>query len=449
MARTSPAKKTVALLSFGCAKNLVDSEVMLGYLTRAGYRILPDPARADIIILNTCGFIQPARKEAEAALEEAVGLKRKRLANPPLIVAAGCYVERYHQSLAGRYPEVDVWLDVKSFDKVVQAVEARPYRPGQRTFLYDHRTPRLLSTPSTWAYLKISEGCSHRCSFCAIPSIKGPYRSRSISSIVTEVKQLIGQGVKEINFISQDTTSYGRDLGLKEGLVRLLERLIGLPGLGWVRLLYGSPEEVRPPLLEAMRNEKICPYLDLPFQHADPAILKRMGRSLDDRRALRLLERIRDKLPGVVIRTSLIVGFPGEGRREFGRLKRFVQQACFDHLGVFTYSPEEGTPAFSIGDPVPEKVKWRRRDEILSIQAEIATALNRKYIGQRLEVLIDPASDPGQPWPGPVGRSRYQAPEVDGLVLIDPAARELRLRPIEEVEITAVHGYDLQGKIVR
>ncbi len=443
MMQSSPWRKTVALLSFGCAKNLVDSEVMLGLLKQAGYTVLPDPARAGVIILNTCGFIQPAKEEAEAAIRQALRLKQRRGENRPLVVVAGCYVERYKPTLPLRFPQVDVWLDVKNYDHIVHAVEGRPFHPGRRTFLCSHRTPRLVSTPKTWAYLKISEGCSHRCSFCAIPLIKGPYRSRPIHSIVAEGKELCRLGAREINLISQDTTSYGRDLGMKDGLARLLEKLVGIPGLRWLRVLYGYPEEVDLPLLDAMADEKICPYLDLPFQHADPSILRRMRRNLDDRRALRLLERIRAKLPGVAIRTSLIVGFPGEGRREFLRLKRFVQEARFDHLGVFIYSPEEATAAFSLGDPVPEEVKRKRREEIMALQAEISSSINKKYIGQRLEVLLDPmAGQRGEL----VGRGRFQAPEVDGVIRMSASfSRGRSPEAIEKVEITAADIYDLRG----
>jgi len=445
----SPGRKIVALISYGCAKNLVDSEVMLGYLSRAGYAILPDPEKADIIILNTCAFIKPAREEAARAIEDAVSLKDGKKA--PLVVAAGCYVERYKDSLLQTFPGVDIWLDVKDYDKIVQAVEGKPFRSGRRAFLCSHTTPRLLSTPSSWAYLKISEGCSHRCSFCAIPLIKGPYRSRSIHSIVEEAGQLVQLGIREINLISQDTTSYGRDRGLKNGLVKLLERLSSLPRLGWIRILYGCPEEVTARLLDVMTEAKICSYFDLPFQHADPAILKRMGRSMDNRRALALLDRIRSKLPDASTRTSLIVGFPGEGKKEFLRLKNFVREARFDHLGVFTYSPEEGTPAFRLGDPVAEDVKIRRQQEIMAVQAEISLANNQKYLGRRLDVLIEsapPAAALSRPGPVLLGRGRFQAPEVDGVIHVRAAMPPgRRLRSIEKVEITAADVYDLHGVI--
>lgn len=434
------------MITYGCAKNLVDSEVMLGYLRRAGYEISPRSEGADIIVLNTCGFIQPARDEAGEGIERALTLKKRRPDRK--IAVVGCFVERYRADLEQRYPGVDVWLGVRDFDHIVEALEMKPYSRGQRTFLLGRETPRLLSTPSTWAYLKISEGCSHECAFCAIPLIKGPYDSRSIPSIVAEAGGMAERGVKEINLISQDTTFFGRDKRPEGELIKLLRRLIEVRGICWIRLLYGYPEEITPGLLEVMKEDKICPYLDIPFQHADRRLLRSMKRSMDGTRAIRLIERIRKALPDVAIRTSLIVGFPGEGRDEFLALTKFVREARFDHLGVFTYSREEDTPAFVLGDPVPEKEKARRRDEIMALQAEIAASLLRKYLHRRLDVLIDPSSSAGS---GRLaGRTRFQAPEVDGVVEIepgDPAAGPVR--PIEKVEIVSAGVYDLHGIVVR
>jgi ribosomal protein S12 methylthiotransferase len=350
--------------------------------------------------------------------------------------------------LEKRYPGVDLWLGVKDFDHIVEALERRPYGTGLETYLYNGERPRLLSTPSTWAYLKISEGCSHECSFCAIPLIKGPYRSRSIPSIMAEAREIVERGIKEINLVSQDTTYFGRDRGSRGELIKLLDRMVGLRGLRWVRLLYGYPEEITPALLEVMKDEKVCSYLDIPFQHADRRLLKSMKRGLDGSRALRLIESIRKALPEAAIRTSLIVGFPGEGGDEFLRLKRFVEEARFDHLGVFTYSPEEGTAAFEQSDSVPEAEKARRRDAIMALQAEIAASVQRKYLGRRIDVLIDPSASSGKE--GIVGRTEFQAPEVDGVVCVDrPGPRLGPVRPVEKVEITKAGVYDLRGIIVR
>jgi ribosomal protein S12 methylthiotransferase len=440
------SRKTAALVSYGCAKNLVDSEVMLGYLRSAGYTLSTKPEKADVLILNTCGFIQPARDEAEEAIESAIALKLKDRGK--IVAVAGCFVERYRSDLKRRYPEVDAWLGVKDFDHIIEAVEKKPYRRGREAFLLRRDSPRVLSTPSTWAYLKISEGCSHECAFCAIPLIKGRYRSRSVASILLEARELGARGVQEINLISQDTTYFGRDKGRKDGLVRLLHRLVTVPGVRWIRFLYGYPEEISPALLEVMKEDKICSYLDIPFQHSDRRLVRAMKRSLDGSKALRLIEMIRRTLPDVAVRTSLIVGFPGEGKDEFAGLKEFIREARFDHLGVFTYSPEEGTDAFPLGDPVPEDEKSGRRDEIMAIQAEIAASVQRKYLQRRLDVLIEPpaASTGGTI----IGRTRFQAPEVDGVVLIerDPSLAGA-LRPIERVEIISTEGYDLRGKIVR
>jgi ribosomal protein S12 methylthiotransferase len=424
----------------------VDSEVMLGYLSRAGYEVSPQLEKADVIIVNTCGFIQPARNEAREGIESALALKKMRPGRT--IAVTGCFVERFRSDLERRYPEVDVWLGVRDFNHIVEALESRPYKRGLRAYLLGPETPRLLSTPSTWAYLKISEGCSHECAFCAIPLIKGTYRSRSIPSIVAEAEALADGGIKEINLISQDTTYFGRDRKREGELIRLLRRLIEVQGIHWIRLLYGYPEEITPGLLEIMKEEKICSYLDIPFQHSDRNLLKSMKRSMNGTQALRLLETIRKALPDVAIRTSLIIGFPGEGQDEFHALKRFVREAAFDHLGVFIYSPEEGTRAWELGDPVPESEKAHRRDEIMALQAGIAASVQQKYLHRRLDVLIDPSSPAEKQ--GTVGRARFQAPEVDGVVLIERGGAVVEpIRPIEKVEIISTGVYDLRGIVVQ
>ncbi|MGD2245346.1 MAG: 30S ribosomal protein S12 methylthiotransferase RimO [Candidatus Aminicenantes bacterium] len=434
--------RTIALISLGCAKNLVDSEVMLGYLAHQRYVFVHQPEEAEIIIVNTCGFIQPAKKEAEDSLGMAVKLKKKGQAEK--IIAAGCYVERNKEQLSAHYPEIDAWVGVKDFDKIVSIVEGKPYDQSKSTFLYSHRTPRLLTTPAGWAYIKISEGCSHLCSFCAIPSIKGAYQSRPILSIVQEAKKLVSQGVKEINLISQDSTHYGYDLGLKHGLVQLLEKLLDLKPSPWIRFLYGYPEEVSDNLLEIMEEEKICSYLDIPFQHSHPEIVRKMKRGMEGRRALKLVEKIRKILPDVAIRTSLIVGFPGEGDKEFKNLEYFVQEARFDHLGVFTYSLEENTGSYLLGDPVESRVKNQRRDRLMAIQAEISLDIMGKYLCRSLDVLVEGHLE--QDKTVLIGRGQFQAPEVDGVVFIDTEGKdEVRINSVQEVEITDRDIYDLYG----
>jgi ribosomal protein S12 methylthiotransferase len=434
----------VALITFGCAKNLVDSEVMLGYLGAGGYRFVGDPGQADIIVLNTCGFIQPSRDEADQAIHDALAQKAKRGAR---VIVAGCYAERNQPALAAKYPAVDAWVGVKDYDRIREVVAGEDYQKGRKTFLYGHESPRVLSTPRGWAYLKVSEGCSHSCAFCAIPLIKGRYRSRPAASIVEEARRLAGAGVREVVLISQDTTYYGRDKGRTNALARLLRDLAQIDDLRWIRFLYGYPEEITDDLLDAMADPKVCRYLDIPFQHADPAIVKRMGRSVPGPRALKLLDRIRDRLPGAALRTSVIVGFPGEGRREFEALAAFVREARFDHLGVFTYSREEGTAAFAFGESVSAAAKERRRNRILEIQAALSAKRLSELIGRTLDVLIEgPYEKSGRLL---VGRTRFQAPEVDGVVLVErPGSFDPRLEPIRLVEITATDVYDLEGRFI-
>ncbi len=436
--------KKVALISYGCAKNLVDSEVMLGYLDRAGYSFVQGSKDADIIIFNTCGFIEPARKEARSALREAIALKRRQKGKK--VIAVGCYIERYLDSLKEKYPEIDAWLGVNDYDKIVQTVEGEPFQKSEGCFLYDHTSPRHIQTPAVWTYVKISEGCSHRCSFCAIPLIKGSYRSRSISSILKETEELLSQGVKEINLISQDTTYFGRDQDVDNGLSLLLRELLKIKEIKWIRILYGYPEEINDPLIEIMQEERICSYLDIPFQHSDPKIINNMKRGMDGKRALKLIQKLRNKLPDISLRTSLIVGFPGESKKEFDELKRFVQDATFDHLGVFTYSKEEGTDSFSLGDPVKESVKEKRKEKIMEIQAEISYQNNQKYLYQSMDALIEGTLKENSDIL--IGRSKFQAPEVDGIIFIDaPGKFQKTVNTIQKVEITGQDVYDLYGKI--
>lgn len=418
---------------------------MAGLLGGAGFDFISDPAAADIVLLNTCGFIQPSRDEADEAILSALAARPD--GSRQKVIVAGCYVEKNKADLAARYPGVDAWIGVKDFDKIAAAARGERFRPGRRTFLYDGATPRAVSTPASWAYLKISEGCSHECAFCSIPSIKGSYRSRPARSIVAEAGRLVRAGVREIDLISQDTTFYGRDRSSRSRLPRLLGDLSRIADLAWIRLLYGYPEEVDDALIEALRGDKVCRYLDIPFQHADPGILRRMRRSMDARRALRLLEKLRTRVPGIAVRTSLIVGFPGEGRVQFAALKSFVGEAKFDHLGVFTYSREEGTGAFDLGDPVPEKTKSGRRAEIMSLQAEISSRRLRRRVGETIEVLLEGVSrkDPEIR----IGRAEFQAPEVDGIVFVSGAGPEALGRgPFRRVEITDSGSYDLRGRII-
>jgi len=439
------AKRTIALISLGCAKNLVDSEVMLGALKRAGFGFVPRPEDADVVIVNTCGFIGPAREEAGETLASVLRLKDSR---PGLrVIAAGCYVERDRPGLEAEFPGVDAWTGVRHFDEIAAIVKGRPVSGRDRAFLYSGDSPRIVSTPGSWAYIKISEGCSHRCGFCAIPLIKGGYVSRSAASIVREAQALAGLGVREVDLVSHDTTWFGRDRGVRDGLAGLLDRLARVRGLAWIRFLYGYPEEISAPLLEAMAGPKICRYFDIPVQHAAPALLKTMRRGFGGGRALRLIERIRTQLPGAAVRTSLIVGLPGEGRKEFAALRGFVEEARFDHAGVFAYSREPGTAAYSLPDTVSPEEKEERRGEIMAIQAGISLAHNESRVGRTIEVLVE-GPDAGRPG-GWIGRGRFQAPEVDGVVRFSlPSGLPEPPSPIVRVELASADAYDLFGRLV-
>lgn len=434
----------ISLVTLGCAKNLVDSEVMLARLDSRGYSFTADLSQADILVINTCGFIGPAREEAHRTIDQGVNWKQARPGR--LLVVVGCYPERFPDYLKTRYPQVDVWSGVRAFDRIDEIIEKKQDVSRTGTFLLDHRTQRVISTGPYWAYVKISEGCSHRCSFCSIPLIKGPYKSRTIESVVREVRNLANLGIKEINLISHDTTYFGRDRK-KPGLTGLLTRLLPIKGIEWIRLLYGYPEEVDESLLEVMLEPKMCRYLDLPFQHASSSILKKMGRGLDGARALKLLDRIRKKVPGVVIRSSLIVGFPGEGQKEFRELQAFVNRARFEHLGVFCYSPEPGTAAARLGDTVPEAEKKKRQQAIMWQQKEISRQFYATFRGQTLEVIVDgsEARKPGYL----ATRARFQAPEVDGQVLVEPASglKGKDLPAFLEVRIKRSLSYDLIGRV--
>ncbi|MCX8160452.1 MAG: 30S ribosomal protein S12 methylthiotransferase RimO [Candidatus Saccharicenans sp.] len=434
----------ISLLTLGCAKNLVDSEVMLARLDSRGYSFSADLSQADILIINTCGFIGPAREEAHRAID--LGLRWKQSKPGRLLAVVGCYPERFPDYLRARYPQVDVWSGVRAFDRIDEIIEKKKDVPRPVTFLLDHRTPRVISTGPYWAYVKISEGCSHRCSFCSIPLIKGPYRSRTVESVVREVRNLAALGIKEINLISHDTTYFGRDRK-KPALTALLSKLLSVKGIEWIRLLYGYPEEVDDSLLEMMLEPKMCRYLDLPFQHSSDSILKKMGRGLGGTRALKLLDKIRKKVPGVAIRSSLIVGFPGEGRKEFRELQNFVARARFEHLGVFCYSAEPGTRAARLPDTVSEAEKKRRQQAVMQQQRKISRQFYSTFRGQILDVIVDgsEARKPGYL----AARARFQAPEVDGQVLVEaaPGLRKMGLPPFLKVRIKRSLDYDLVGQV--
>ncbi|MBD3414419.1 MAG: 30S ribosomal protein S12 methylthiotransferase RimO [Candidatus Aminicenantes bacterium] len=438
--------KKTALINLGCAKNLVDSEVMLGILDQKGYQISTDIKKADIIIINTCGFIKEARKESETAINKALKAKEGSKRRTKVVVA-GCYVERSADELKKQFPEVDHWTGVKEFNLIDRILSDASFQRPEKCYLYDHKTPRFLSTPCSWAYLKISEGCSHKCSFCAIPQIKGSYQSRPVFSIKEEARLLADKGVKEINIISQDSTYYGHDLGLKNGLSVLLKELIRIKKLKWIRVLYTYPEEIHDSLLELLNEPKICSYLDCPFQHSNRGLLDQMKRGMDGARALAFLSDVRKKVPDIAFRTTLIVGFPGEKDQQFEELKKFVCEAKFDHLGVFTYSREKNTPCYGLGDPVSSETKKSRQRELMELQSEISLEKNQKYLGQIKEMVVEGRLD--QDPSLLMGRTQSQAPEVDGVVFADTQQdRNDYSGQIKKIKVTGCDPYDLYAELI-
>ena len=440
-------KQTVCLISLGCPKNLVDSEVILGLLSKEGYPLTTDPSRADVLIVNTCSFIEEATKEA---IETILHLSRfKREGRCRLLIVSGCLPQRYGKVLEEELPEVDLFVGTGAFQNLPKLLSQKQRGKSflsKSTFLYNDRTPRILSTPSFTAYLKIAEGCSNACTFCTVPKIRGRYRSRKLRSVLQEARRLADQGVQELILIAQDTTAYGRDLGGGTSLGKLLEDLVKVEGLRWIRILYSYPTAGNFPdgLLELMaREEKICPYLDLPIQHIDDEILKRMGRRSKGGEIRSLLAKMRAFLPEVSLRSSLIVGFPGEKKSQFKALLDFVEETRFDHLGAFKYSPEEGTPASRLPHPVPEGVKEERLRTLMEVQKKISLKKYQEIVGERRVVLVEgPQRERGILR----GRLQTQAPEIDGSVLLNGKAR---VGDCVEARITQALPYDLVAKIER
>jgi ribosomal protein S12 methylthiotransferase len=447
--------KTVGLIGLGCAKNRVDGEVMLGLLQQAGYEVAANPEQADTIIIHTCGFIGAAKEESIDTILEAAEWRKqgKRL------VVTGCLVQRYAQELRQELREVDAFMGTADLNRIVEVCDTltaapspiprrrttrrQPVMPriwlGDPPYLYEADTPRLLSTPAHYAYVKVAEGCSYRCAFCSIPSMRGDQRSRPIESIVQEAHQLAAQGVKELILISQNTTAYGRDLYGQPRLPALLHQLAAVEGIAWIRFLYAYPADVRDDVIAAMAAEpKVCKYLEMPLQHCDARVLKAMNRGGSRAELERLVTKLRQRIPGLTLRTTFIVGFPGETAAEFRELQAFVEWARFERMGAFTYSQEEGTPAGAMPGQLSERVKERRRHRLMERQREISWAYHQSLIGHRLQVLVDGFSDDEQMWEG---RYEGQAPEIDGVVYIQ--AKDLTPGTFVPVEVVEATEYDL------
>jgi ribosomal protein S12 methylthiotransferase len=441
----------VRIISLGCPKNLIDSEVMAGLLNQSGRQLVDRSDLADIVIVNTCAFINPAKEEA---IEEILTLaEEKKKNNPRLrIVVAGCLAQRYGRELFAQMPEVDLFVGTGEVGNIVSHINKLDQEKHRREtvitkpdFLMNFQHPRILSTTAASTYLKISDGCSNCCSYCVIPSIRGAARSRKPDDILGEAEILANRGIKEIIITAQDTTNYGRDLKGRPRLSALLNDMAKIKSVKWIRLLYAHPARVTTDLLETIAaNEKICRYIDLPIQHIDDDILKAMNRKVTGAKIKEVIAQARRTIPSIALRTSLIVGFPGETPTRFNRLLDFVNETKFDHLGVFTYSREEGTIAANLKSHVSEKEKERRRETIMNEQAAISHTINKTLIGSTQEVLIEGESDRGDY--AYMSRCRRQAPEIDGITYIKKS--KAQTGRIVKCKITSADEYDLFGEII-
>ncbi len=440
--------KKVYLVSLGCAKNLVDSEVMLGVLEEAGYEVAQEAEDAGLLLVNTCGFITTA---AEEAIDEILALVPLKEADPgKKLVVTGCLVQRYGKDLVNELPEVDLFIGTDAFPRLLELLEAVDRGAGERLvlerpsrFLMNASLPRRVSTPAHRAFLKITEGCSNACAYCMIPSIRGPLRSRPVADLLTEVQRLENEGVRELTLVAQDLLAYGKDLGSGVTLRLLLEELLANTTVPWLRLLYLHPVRLSEEFLLFMAaNPRILPYLDIPLQHVSDRILKAMNRPYGRKRIERILDWARRILPEAGLRTTLMVGFPGETEADVDEMERFLRRHPFDHVGVFAYANEEGCRAEKFPDQVEEEVKKERLERIMAVQAELSEGLLRRFVGSVQEVLVEGVSRESDLLLE--GRSRFQAPDVDGCVYI--TAGNLRAGEIVPVRITEAHTYDLVGE---
>lgn len=434
----------VLLISLGCDKNLVDSEVMLGLLNKAGHQITNDETEADVVVVNTCAFIKDAKEESINTIIEMGELKKTGKLKK--LIVAGCLSQRYKDEIMAELPEIDVIIGATNFDKIVEAIGA-----DEEAIVDDiDYTPapvreRIVTTTASMAYLKIAEGCNKMCTYCIIPHIRGRYRSVPMDSLLDSARRLAADGIKELVLVAQETTLYGVDLYGEKRLPELLKELSDIDGIEWIRLLYCYPEEITDDLIETMAaGPKICHYIDIPIQHSENAILKRMGRRTSREDIVELVGRLRKAMPDIAIRTTLISGFPGETQELHDGLVDFVDQCEFDRLGVFTYSPEEGTPAASYPDQVDESVAEKWRDEIMELQQEISYEKNQEFVGTVMKVLIEGYLSDDDVY---VGRTYRDAPGVDGIVFVS-APYELMSGTYVDVKITEGNEYDLTGVIV-
>ena len=438
----------ILFISLGCDKNLVDSEVMLGLLNARGYCIVDDERAADIIVVNTCCFIHDAKEESIQTILEMARYKTEgRL---KALIVTGCLAQRYQQEILDEIPEVDAVLGTTSYDRIVKTVEEALTGNGHIEMNDIDALPlvdakRLVTTGGHYAYLKIAEGCDKHCTYCIIPKLRGSYRSVPMERLIQEAKTLAGQGVKELILIAQETTIYGRDLYGEKSLHKLLKELCKINQIRWIRILYCYPEEIDENLIQVIKEEKkICHYLDLPVQHANDEILRRMGRKTDRQKLEAIVARLRQEIPDIALRTTLITGFPGETREQHEELMEFVDEMEFDRLGVFTYSPEEDTPAADMPDQIPEEVKEERQAELMELQQEIAFEQAETMVGREMLVMIEGKVTDENAY---VGRTYKDAPGVDGLIFIH-AEEELMSGDFARVKVTGASEYDLIGELI-
>lgn len=433
----------VGMISLGCPKNQVDGEALLAKLAQAGYQIVNEIENSDVMIVNTCGFIEDAKREAIDAILEVAQYKEAGLISA--IVVTGCLAERYQDEILKEMPEVDAVIGigansdiVKVCDKALCGIKTSNF-PNKCYLPLDGE--RMLSTPPHWAYLKIAEGCDNRCAYCAIPGIRGNFRSRTIESVVDEAKSLVNRGVKEIILVAQDTTKYGQDLYGEYSLDKLLKELVKIDGLEWIRLFYCYPQRITDSLIDVIANEdKVCKYIDIPLQHSDATVLKNMNRVGDGNDYRVLLNKMREAIPGLALRTTFMVGFPGETDEQFENLCKFVKDMKFDKMGCFTFSPEEDTPAFDMENQIDEDVKKRRQEVLMNAQFFITEASNKGRVGNVYKVIVDSFADGKY-----TGRSYMDSPEIDSGIIFT-SNKELNIGDFVDVKITDFDGYDLIGE---
>ncbi len=436
----------IGFISLGCPKNLVDSEVMMGLLEARGHHLTTNPTEAEALVVNTCSFIEPAKQESINTILETAEYKKTGRARK--LVVAGCLVERYRHELREQIPEVDAVLGTNELETIVSHCEGGAIQSNGEPYLYHDLTPRRLSTPGHYTYIKINEGCDHPCTFCIIPQFRGNFRSRRFESVVQEAEKLFAQGIQELNLIGQDTTAYGADLGITDGLPSLLERLATLENAGWIRVLYAYPNRVTNHLLETIaQHESLCSYLDIPLQHASADVLRRMKRGATGDIFLKMIERIRRIVPGVAIRSSFIVGFPGETESDFDQLCQFIEAAKFDHLGCFRYSDDENSASYHLDCKIDKRTIYNRQRRLMALQRKVSKKHKRELVGQRLPLIVSgPSQETDLLWEG---RLQTQAEGIDGKTYLTrfPDGSTPAIGDIGMVKITSSSDYDLFGEL--